>query len=56
MLELSDANGLMRLMTAEKGAETPMEKYVRFKNDISLWYDEMDRYNLTDDEVKALET
>lgn len=54
MLELSDANGLMRLMTAEKGAETPMEKYVRFKNDISLWYDEMDRYGLTKEEQEVL--
>ena len=55
ILELADDNGLMRLMTAEKGQETPMQKYARFKNDISLWYDEMDRYNLTDNEVKALE-
>ena len=30
----------MRLMTAEKGAETPMEKYVRYKNNLSLWYQE----------------
>ena len=54
-LEMSDANGLMRLMTAEKGAETPMEKYVRFKNDISLWYKEMDQQGLTKEEQKALE-
>ena len=26
ILEMTDANGLMRLMTAEKGEETPMEK------------------------------
>ena len=44
MLELSDANGLMRLMTSEKGAETPMEKYIRFKNNLNLWYDEMNKY------------
>lgn len=55
ILEMADANGLMRLMTAEKGQETPMEKYVRFKNDISLWYKEMDRAGLTKDEQKTLE-
>ena len=55
ILEMSDANGLMRLMTSEKGQETPMEKYVRFKNDIRLWYDEMKREGLTKEEQKTLE-
>ncbi len=54
ILEMADANGLMRLMTAEKGEETPMEKYIRFKNDISLWYDEMEEYGLTWAEQEAL--
>ena len=36
IMEMADANGLMRLMTAEKGAETPMEKYIRYKNNLSL--------------------
>ena len=55
ILELSDANGLMRLMTAEKGEETPMEKYIRFKKDINLWYQEMDKYGLTKEEQKIVE-
>lgn len=55
MLEMADANGLMRLMAAEKGAESPMEKYIRFKNDISLWYKEMRDYGLTQAEQQALE-
>jgi DNA polymerase-3 subunit alpha len=55
ILEMSDANGLMRLMTAEKGQETPMEKYVRFKNNIDLWRDEMRREGLTKEEQKILE-
>lgn len=55
MLEMADANGLMRLMTAEKGQESPMEKYIRFKNDISLWYKEMREYGLTQNEQKVLE-
>ena len=54
ILEMSDANGLMRLMTAEKGEETPMEKYIRFKNNINLWYKEMDEYGLTKDEQESL--
>ena len=36
ILEMADANGLMRLMTAEKGQQTPMEKYIEFKNNIDL--------------------
>lgn len=55
ILEMSDANGLMRLMTAEKGAETPMEKYIRFKNNLDLWYQEMDKAGLTQQEQKTLE-
>ena len=41
MRELADSNGLMRLMAAEKGAETPMDKYIIYKNNISLLYQEM---------------
>ena len=54
-MEMADANGLMRLMTAEKGAETPLDKYVRFKNDISQWYNEMERAGLTPEEMKTIE-
>ena len=42
-------------MTSEKGEETPMDKYVRFKKDISLWYKEMDKESLTKEEQKTLE-
>lgn len=55
ILEMADANGLMRLMTSEKGEETPMEKYIRFKNDISEWYKEMSVYGLTEEEMKVVE-
>ena len=55
ILELSDANGLMRLMTSEPGAETPMEKYIRYKENINLWYEEMRRYGLKEEEMKTLE-
>lgn len=55
ILEMTDANGLMRLMTAEKGEETPMEKYINYKNNIALWYKEMDEYGLTKEEQTTLE-
>jgi len=55
ILELSDANGLMRLMTAERGAEMPIDKYVRYKNNIGLWYEEMRKAGLTPEEQKILE-
>ena len=32
-----------------------MEKYVRFKNHIALWYKEMDDFGLTKEEQKILE-
>ena len=53
--ELSDANGLMRLMPAEKGGESPLDKYVRQKNDINIWYNEMKHHGLTEEEVKIIE-
>ena len=54
ILEMSDANGLMRLM-GEEGQERPIDKYCRYKNDISLWYKEMDNFGLTKAEQKTLE-
>lgn len=53
--ETADANGLMRLMASEPGAEMPLDKYVRYKNNIQLWYDEMDRCGLTKEEQKTIE-
>lgn len=39
----------------EEGQERPIDKYCRFKNDISLWYKEMDTFGLTKSEQKSLE-
>lgn len=52
-LELVTGNSLMRL--ANKGGEQPLDKYVRFKNDISLWYKEMKDYGLNETEIQILE-
>ena len=54
VLEMADANGLMRL-SGEDGEERPMNKYYRFKNNINLWYKEMDDFGLTKEEQKAIE-
>ena len=53
--DLAVLNSVIRLMAQEKGAEQPLNKFARFKNDISLWYDEMDSYGLTKEEQKLLE-
>lgn len=54
MQQLSISNGLMRLTASEKGGETPMEKYIRYKNNIQLWYDEMKKYGLTKEEMDVV--
>ena len=54
ILEMSAANGLMRLM-GEGDEERPIDRYCRYKNDLSLWYKEMDRWGLTKEEQKTLE-
>lgn len=53
--DLAVLNSVIRLMAQEKGAEQPLNKFARFKNDISLWYEEMDKYGLTKEEQKLLE-
>ena len=52
--ELADTNGLIRLMAGE-GQELPMDKYVRFKKNLHLWYDEMRQYGLTKEQQAVLE-
>ena len=53
--DLAVLNSVIRLMAQEKNAEQPLNKYARFKEDITLWYDEMNRYGLTEEEMKLLE-
>lgn len=52
--DLAHLNSVIRLMAQEKGAEQPLEKYARFKKNINLWYDEMNRYGLTKNEQEIL--
>ena len=53
--DLAVLNSVIRLMAQEKGAEQPLNKFARFKNDIHQWYDEMEGYGLTKEEQKLLE-
>ena len=54
--ELGVCNALMRLMPQEGVFETPTDRYIRYKNDISQWYDCMrNQYHLNDDEVHTME-
>lgn len=54
LIDLSNTNGVIRLM-AEEGKERPLNKYIRYKNNLSLWYKEMTDNGLTPNEQKVLE-
>ena len=53
--ELAVLNSVIRLMPQEKGAELPLNKFARFKNNIDLWYQEMREHGLTQKEMELLE-
>ena len=50
--EAMDGNALMRLSCE---GEQPIDKYVKHKGDINLWYAEMREVGLTQEEVKVME-
>lgn len=52
--EMTSANALMRLV-APDGDERPFDRYVRFKKNIQLWYDEMTEFGLSEEEQRILE-
>ena len=54
LIEATAVSSIIRLMT-EGGGEQPADTFIRFKNDISQWYDEMDSYGLNQEEVKVFE-
>lgn len=53
--DLAVLNSVIRLMAQEKDAEQPLNKYARYKNNIDLWYQEMNKYGLTLEEQEILE-
>jgi DNA polymerase III subunit alpha len=54
LLEMASANSLMRLMAGD-GQEQPIDTFIKFKNDIQKWYDEMREHGLNDEEIKVME-
>ena len=54
--DLAVLNSVIRLMAQEKGAEQPLNKFARFKCNISFWYDEMTQYGLTDEEIAFIDS
>ena len=55
IIELSSVNGLIRLMTTEKNAETWLDKYARFKKDAYALKREREKYRLTKEECEYLD-
>ena len=53
VMQLAEINSIMRLQ-AEHG-EQPIDRYVKFRNNIDLWYLEMLEEGLTTEEIKILE-
>lgn len=53
--DLATINSVIRLMAQEKGAETPLEKYARFHDDINQWYEEMTSMGLNQEEQDILD-
>ena len=52
--ELATLNSVIRLMAQEKGGETPLEMWAKYRKNINLWYDEMRQYGLSEEEIQWL--
>lgn len=52
--DMAIANALIRL-SGDKGQERPADRYVRLKADMSKWYEECERWGLSEDEIKIIE-
>ena len=52
VVELAAANTLLRLQS--DGDEQPIDAYVRYKEDINRWYEDMRAYGLNEEEIALL--
>ena len=52
--DLATLNSVIRLMAQERGAEQPLSKFARFKNNPELWNEEMEKWGLTEEEKSIL--
>src|SRR5699024_1777246 len=50
--EVAITNTLIRLQT---DGEQPVDKFVRYKNNINEWYEDMRKYGLNKEQVKLME-
>lgn len=54
LIEATNGNNLMRLMV-EDGKEQPLEMYVRYKNNIDEWYQDMKDFGLSEKEMSIID-
>ena len=52
--ELAVLNSVIRLMASEPGAEQPLDMWARYRSNIKEWYDEMQRYGLSQEDIEWL--
>ena len=52
--ELATLNSVIRLMAPEKGAEQPLDMWVRYRENIEEWKNEMKLYGLNEEEIEWL--
>ena len=52
--ELAVLNSVIRLMATEKGAESPLDKYARFRENPRAWDREMQQMGLTEEQRKIM--
>ena len=52
--ELAVLNSVIRLMAPDKDTEQPLETWAKYRKNINLWYEEMQNYGLTDEEINWL--
>lgn len=52
--ELATLNSVIRLMASEKGAELPLNMWVRYRKDKNQWIREMKQYGLSQQEIDWL--
>jgi DNA polymerase-3 subunit alpha len=53
LLEATNANNLMRLM-GEEGRELPLDMYVRYKNNVNEWFNDMKNFGLNEKEINIM--
>lgn len=53
LMEMTLVNSVIRL-AGEQGKESPTQQYVRYKNNINEWYNDLKKFNISDDEKETL--